>query len=168
MSDRRLRVLVAVAVVAGAAVAGVLFATQGSTKPARVLQIDEVGGRVGQVVLGETLENVVGVLGKPSLGKDLGRYYVPRLLVYPHLQIRLRNDHVVSIRTDDPAAQTEKVIKIGDLLSAARASYRKAAKCNPNSPDKTAKHPHCTVKVPAGVLEIAGDPITRMTLSRTG
>ena len=57
---------------------------------------------------------------------------------------------------------------IGDPLSAARASYRKAAKCVPNSPDKTAKHPHCTVKVAAGVLEITGDPITRMALSRRG
>ena len=156
--------MVVVAVVAGTTVAGVLLATQGSSRPARVLQIDEVNGRVGQAVLGETRQNVIGALGRPAA---IG--YAPHdALVYPHLSVVLGNGHVMAIQTDDPAARTERIVRIGDPLSAARASYRTAAKCVPNSPDKTAKHPHCTVKVAAGVLEITGDPITRMALSRRG
>lgn len=163
MTNRRLAILVAVAVVAGIAVAAVGLATRGSSKPARVLQIDEVNGRVGRVVLGETRENVIGALGNP---REVG--YAPRdVFLYSHLTIELRGGRVVSIETDDPAARTEKVVRIGDPISAARASYRKAAKCVPNSPDKTAKHPHCAVDVPAGTLTIVGDPIRTMTLART-
>ena len=54
----------------------------------------------------------------------------------------------------------------GDPISAARALYRKAARCVPNSPDKTAPHPHCRITVPAGALLIGGDPIRTMTLVR--
>jgi len=164
MTSRRLAILVAVAVVAGIAVASVGLATRGSSKPARVVQIDEVNGRVGRVVLDETRQNVIGVLGNP---RAVG--YAPGdALIYAHLTVELRGGRVVSIETDDPAAQTEKVVRIGDPLSAARASYGKAAKCQPNAPDKTAKHPHCTVKVPAGTLAIVGDPIRAMTLQRAG
>jgi hypothetical protein len=160
MTSRRLAVLVAVAVVAGITVAAVGLATRGSSKPARVLQVDEVTGRVGRVVLDETRQNVVGTLGNP---RAVG--YAPGdALVYAHLTVELRGGRVVSIETDDPAAQTEKVVRIGDPISAARASYAKAAKCVPNSPDKTAKHSYCRVKVPAGLLVIDGDPIKTMTL----
>ena len=160
MTERRLAILVAVAVVGGAAVAGVLLATQGSTKPRPVVQVNEKTGSIGRVVLDETQQNVVGTLGPPprtSAG----------FLLYPRLSIKLRAGRVISIRTDDPAAQTEKVVRIGDPISAARASYRKAAKCVPNSPDKTAKHSYCRIKVPAGTLFIDGDPIASMTLSKT-
>jgi len=169
MSSRTIAVLVAVAVVAGSGVAAYGFATRGSSKTGRTLQIDEVNGRVGKVVLGETREEVVSVLGKPLLMRDLPLPgYVPETVIdYPHLWLDLRNGHVTSIRTDDPAARTNKVVRIGDPLSAVRASYRKAARCNPNSPDKTAKHPGCNVKVPAGVLLVGGDPIRTMTLVRT-
>ncbi len=166
MTSRQTAILVTIAVVAGSIVAGVGLATQGSTKPSRIVQIDEVNGRIGSVVLGETLENVVGALGKPRLGKDLGPNYVPRLIVYPHLSVRLRNGHVVSILTDDPAARTLKIVRIGDPLSAARALYRKAAHCVPNSPDKSAPHPHCRIAVPAGQLVVVGDPIRAMALRR--
>ncbi len=170
MRRRGTAILVAVAVVAGIAVAAVGLATQGSSKPAHVLQIDEVNGRVGSVVLGETRGNVLSVLGKPTSAKSLvgatpGVH--ADVLVYRHLSVSLRNGRVDSIQTDDPAARTDKVVRIGDPLSAARAIYRKAAKCNPNSPDKQAKHPGCNVKVPAGTLLIKGDPIESMTLVRT-
>jgi hypothetical protein len=161
MTDRRTRVVVAVAVVAGVAVAAVGLATRGSSKPPQVLQVDEVNGRVGNAVLGETEQNLVGALGRPRLVSRNGIYY-------RHLAVTVRSGRVASILTDDPAAQTEKVVRIGDPISAARASYRKAAKCVPNSPDKTAKHSYCRVKVPAGLLLIDGDPIKTMTLSRAG
>jgi len=160
MTSRRLAILVAVAVVGGAVVAGVGLATQGSSKPRRVLQVDEVSGRVGRVVLGETGANVTGVLGRPRVAPG-GSF------VYAHLTIGFRAGRVTSIETDDPSAETEKAVGVGQPISAARASYRKAADCVPNSPDKTAKHPHCRIEVPAGWLLIAGDPIKTMTLSRT-
>jgi len=164
MTNRQTAVLVAVAVVAGSVVAGVGLATQGSGKPSRVVQIDEDNGRIGSVVLGETRENVYGVLGKP---RDAG-YGPGATLIYGHMRVGLRHGRVVSITTDDPAARTLNVVRIGDPLSAARALYRKAAHCIPNSPDKTAKHPHCRITVPAGLLLIAGDPIETMTLTRAG
>ncbi len=163
MTSRRLAILVAVAVVGGAAVAGVGLATQGSSKPSSVLQVDEKVGRIGRVVLGETSQNVLGALGKP---REVG--YAPgEALVYPRLTVDLRNGRVVAISTDDPDARTNLAVGIGQPISAARASYRKQADCVPNSPDKTAKHPHCKIKVPAGWLLIAGDPISSMALSRT-
>jgi hypothetical protein len=160
MTDRRTAVLVAVAVALGSVVAGVGLATQSSTKARRVLQIDERRGRVGSVVLGETRENVIGALGQP---REIG-YAPAEALVYTHLQVGLRHGRVVSIETDDPAARTLKVVRIGDPLSAARALYRKASHCVPNSPDKTAPHPRCRITVPAGELLIGGDPIRTMTL----
>jgi hypothetical protein len=163
MTNRQTAVLVTVAVVAGSIVAGVGLATQGSTRSGHVLQIDEVNGRVGSVVLGETRENVIGVLGKPSFARG------PHLQ-YRHLVVELDGSgRVLLIGTNDPAARTLKVVRIGDPLSAARALYRKAAHCVPNSPDKTAKHPHCRIVVPSGELLIAGDPIRAMTLvARSG
>jgi hypothetical protein len=173
MTNRSLAILVAVAVVAGIGVAAYGLATRGSGKSAPVLQIDEVNGRVGKVVLGESRENVIGVLGKPhgSRGVPIPLATpgpLPPLLLYLHLLIGLRDNHVVSIWTDDPDAQTEKIVKIGDPISAVRAAYRKAAKCIPNAPDKHDPNPRCTVKVPAGSLFVRGDPIRAMTLTRTG
>jgi hypothetical protein len=169
MSSRTIAVLVAVAVVAGSGVAAYGFATRSSGKSAPVLQVDEVRGRVGSVVLGETSAEVVSVLGKPRLMKDLpASGYVPTAaIVYPHLWLQLRDDHVDSIRTDNPAARTEKAVRIGDPISAVRASYRKSASCVPSTPDKEDPHPRCTVKVPAGRLLVRGDPIRTMTLVRT-
>jgi len=167
MSSRSLAVLVAVAVVAGIGVAAYGFATRGSGKSAQVLQIDEVHGRVGQVVLGETRENVIGVLGKPAPRPPPFPAPVTNpitIVLYPHLQIELRDNHIVSIKTDDPNARTEKFVHMADPFSAVRASYRKAANCIPNRPDKQDPHPRCTVKVPAGVLYVTGDPIRAMTL----
>jgi len=161
MTSRQTAILVAVAVVAGATLAGVGLATRGSTKPRHVVHIDEVKGSIGSVVLGETATNVYGVLGRPHV---IG--YAPGgVLVYAHLQVGLKNNRVVSIETDDPGAQTDKILRIGDPLSAARALYRKAADCIPNSPDKTAPHPHCRIAVPAGKLLLTGDPIRSMTLA---
>jgi hypothetical protein len=71
---------------------------------------------------------------------------------------------VSSIRTDDPSARTLKAVRIGDPLGAVRAAYRKKATCNPNSPDKTAKHPICRVKVSAGLMVVRGDPVETITL----
>ncbi len=164
MTSRSTAILVAVAVGAGAAVAGVGFATQSSNKPTRVLAIDEQHGRVGRVVLGETSSNVVAVLGKPSF---TGRAPGGGALLYPHLVIGLRAGRVVSIETDDPAARTGKAVLIGEPLSAARASYAKTAKCNPNSPDKSAVHPFCNIRVGSGQMLVTGDPIRSITLSRT-
>jgi hypothetical protein len=162
MPNRGLAVLVAVAVVAGIGVASYGLATKGSSKPARVLQIDEVNGRVGKVVLGEAGASVEAVLGEPSSARR-GR------LDYAHLVVGLDGGgHVVRIETDDPDAQTEKVVKMGDPISAVRAVYRKAAKCIPKAPDKHDPHPRCTVKVPAGRLLVRGDPIAALTLARTG
>src|SRR5207249_4859738 len=53
MTNRATAALVTVAVAAGAIVAGVGLATRGSGKPARVVEIDEVHGRVGRVALDE-------------------------------------------------------------------------------------------------------------------
>jgi hypothetical protein len=164
MSSRTIAVLVAVAVVAGIGVAAYGFTTRGSGSAARVLQIDEVNGRVGKVVLGETKENVLGVLGRPP-GVGWAPYGV---LLYPHLRVGLHDGRVISIRTDNPAAQTEKAVRIGDPLSAVRASYRKEASCVPNAPDKSDPHPRCTVMVEAGRLLVRGDPIRVMTLERAG
>ena len=162
MTNRGLAVLVAVAVVAGIGIAAYGLATNGSSKPTRVLQIDEVNGRVGKVVLGEASANVEAVLGEPSSSER-------SLLRYPHLVVGLDPAaRVVRIETDDPDAQTEKVVKVGDPISAVRAAYRKAAKCVPNAPDKHDPHPRCAVRVPAGRLLVKGDPIERMTLARTG
>ena len=161
MTSRSTAILVAVAVVAGAAVAGVGLATRGSGKPARVLQVDEQAGRVGRVVLGETGSSVLAVLGKPSSADGT-------TIRYPHLLVGLRAGRVTSISTDDAAARTDKAVRIGEPLSAARASYRKAAACNPNSPDKTATHPFCSISVKSGRLLVTGDPIRSITLSRTG
>lgn len=159
MTSRRTSILVTVAVVAGATVAGIGLATQGSSKPAPVLQIDEQNGRIGPVVLGETATNVAGVLGPPRSSAS-----APGVLVYPHLRLRLQAGRVVSIETDNPAARTDKAVRIGAPLSAARASYRKAARCNPNSPDKHAAHPSCRIKVRSGSMLIAGDPIQSIAL----
>ena len=159
MTSRSTAVLVIVAVLAGAVVAGVGLATRGSGKPARVLQIDEQTGRVGKVVLGETRAGVLDVLGRPTKA-------TAGLLLYRRLTVRLREGLVVSISTDDPAARSDKVVVIGDPLSAVRASYRGAAHCNPNAPDKNAAHPRCRVRVPAGTLSVEGDPIRLMTLGR--
>jgi hypothetical protein len=162
MSNRAIAIMVAVAVVAGIAVAAYGLATKGSSKPARVVQIDEVNGRVGKVVLGEASASVEAVLGEPSSSRR-------SVLGYPHLVIGLdRAGRVVRIETDDPDAQTDKVVKMGDPISAVRAAYRRAAKCIPNAPDKHDPHPRCTVKAPAGRLFVKGDPIDTMTLARTG
>jgi len=163
MTGRRTAILVTVAVVAGATVAGIGLATQSSSKPSPAFQIDEQNGRVGLVVLGETATNVAGVLGQP---RSVG--YAPNdVLLYAHLRIALRAGRIVSIETDNPAARTDKAVRIGDPLSAARASYRKAARCNPNTPDKHAAHPRCSIKVGPGEMLIAGDPIRSITLVRT-
>jgi len=172
MSSRSLAILVAVAVVAGVGVAAYGFATRGSGKSAPVLQVDEVDGRVGKVVLGETRENVIGVLGKAGQAGPLqGQPIAPTtqsvngaVLLYPHIRIELRDNHVVSITTDDPAARTDKFVHMADPFSAVRATYRQAARCIPNRPDKQDPHPRCTVRVPAGVLFVTGDPIRTMTL----
>ena len=86
---------------------------------------------------------------------------------YDHLSIGLRGERVTAILTNDPAARTVQAVRIGDPLSAARASYRKAAKCNPNSPDKQAKHPFCVITVPVGRMTVDGDPIKAIELSST-
>ena len=125
-----------------------------------MLQIDEIKGRVGRVVLGETRRNVIAVLGRPSPKSG------DNSLSYPGLGIGLLDGRVVSILTDDPGAATIKVLRVGDPLSAARALYRRAAHCVPNTPDKTAKHPHCKITVPAGALLLQGDPIRTMQLVR--
>lgn len=165
MKNRTTAILVTVAVVAGATVAGIGLATRGSSKSARILQIDEERGSVGRVVIGETRANVLSVLGKAAGDKPTGRTEV---LSYRHLTITLRAGSVSSVRTDDPAARTLKAVRIGDPLSAARASYGKAAACNPNSPDQQAAHPYCRVKVASGQLLVTGDPIRSITLFRTG
>jgi hypothetical protein len=117
---------------------------------------------VGNVVLDETRQNVLGALGNP---REVG--YAPgEALVYAHLTVELRKGRVVAIETDDPAARTNQAVGIGEPISAARAAYRKAADCVPNSPDKTAKHPHCRVKVPAGWLLVTGDPIKTLELAK--
>ncbi len=163
MTDRRTAILVAVAVVAGATVAGVLLATQGSGKPARVLQIDEVNGRVGSIGLGDTARQVLRALGKPGIAREGSLAYR-----HPRLDVPLRAGRVTYVMTEDPAARTEGAVRIGDPLSAARASYRKAAKCNPNSPDKQVKRPFCVVTVPAGRMILNGDPIRTIELLGTG
>jgi hypothetical protein len=162
MTNRGLAILVAVAVVAGIGVASYGLATKGSGNSSHVLQIDEVNGRVGKVVLGEAGASVEAVLGEPRSSQR-------SLLGYAHLAVGLDpTGRVVSVRTDDPDAQTEKVVKMGDPISAVRAVYRKAAKCIPNRPDKHDPHPRCTVRVPAGVLFVTGDPIRAMALARRG
>jgi hypothetical protein len=164
VTSRTTAILVAVAVVAGATVAGVGLATRSSGKPARVLQIDEQRGRVGRVVIGETRANVLAVLGKP-LQADRGP--IDEALLYDRLTVSLSTGRVISIETDDPAARTDRAVRIGDPLSAARASYGKAARCNPSSPDKHAAHPFCSIKVESGAMLVTGDPIRTITLSRT-
>jgi len=160
MTNRRTAILVSVAVVAGGTIAGIGLATQGSSKPAPVLQIDEQNGRIGPVVLGETRQNIVGVLGPPPSGDA-------NVMRYPHLLLELRAGRVTSISTNDPDARTDKAVSVGAPLSAVRASYRKAAKCNPNSPDKHAAHPTCQVAVGAGRMWVYGDPIAQIRLVRT-
>jgi hypothetical protein len=171
MTNRRTAVLVAVAVVAGSIVAGVGLATQGSSKPGHVLQIDEVNGRIGQAVLGETEKDVLAVLGKPTLDKHLPGLTASSqngVILYPNLTIGVRNGLVDSITTTDPGASTIKVVRIGDPMSSVRALYRKSSHCVPNTPDKTAPNPHCRVTVPAGVMIVRGDPIREIELARTG
>lgn len=164
MTSRRLAILVAVAVVAGAVVAGVGLATESSPKPKHVLQIDEVRGRIGSVVLGETAKDVVAVLGPAQhVAGAAGD-----VLVYPTLAVTVRKGHVTSITTTDPGAATLKVVRIGDPMSSVRALYRKSSHCIPNSPDKSAPNPHCRVKVPAGLMIVRGDPIKEIELARTG
>jgi hypothetical protein len=164
MSGRRLAILVVFAVVAGAVVAGVGLATEGSSKPSHELQIDEVHGRIGKAVLGETQQDAVAVLGPP---REAG-YAPDDVLVYPQLQVAIRNGLVSSITTTDPGASTVKVVRVGDPLSAVRALYRKSSHCVPNTPDKTAPNPHCRVTVPAGLMIVRGDPIASIELARTG
>ena len=143
------------------------FATRGSGKSAPVLQIDEVNGRVGEVVLGETRENVIGALGKPRLDKDLpaSDHVRTTILVYPHLTINLRDNHVVFIQTDDPDAAHGDVRAHGRSLLArcerVTASRRGAS---PTGRTRNDPHPRCTVKVPAGLLLVRGDPIQTITL----
>ena len=163
MTNRQTAILVAVAVVAGASLAGVGLATRGSSRQRAVLKIDEQHGLVGRVALHETRTNVLGVLGRPASSAS-------GVLVYPHLRIGLENGTVVSIDTDDPGAETDKILRVGDPLSAARALYRKSAHCIPNSPDKTAPNPHCTIAVPVGELRVKGDPVESIALvaARTG
>jgi len=117
------------------------------------------------VVIGETRANVLAVLGRPVADESRGLGL--ETLRYRHLTIRLVADMVGSIRTDDPAAVTLQAVRIGDPLSAARALYRKAATCNPNSPDKQATHPFCRVAVASGQMLVTGDPIRAITLIST-
>jgi hypothetical protein len=163
MTRRRTAILVTAAVVAGAVVAGVGLATESSPKPKHVLQIDEVRGRIGVVVLGETQKDVLAVLGAPPVVGSAGK-----VLVYPHLEVRLAKRLVASVSTTDGGASTLKVVRVGDPLSAVRALYRKSAHCIPNTPDKTAPNPHCRVSVPAGLMIVRGDPISEIELTRTG
>jgi hypothetical protein len=160
MTDRRLRLLVAVAVLAGIAVAAVGFATQGSGESKHVLQVDEQAGRIGRVVLGETPREIRSVLGKPEFENATS-------MRYPDLVVGIAVGRAISVATSSADAKTDLAVRIGDPLSAVRASYRKAAKCNPNSPDKTAAHPQCHVTVPAGALYAYGDPVREFRLVRT-
>jgi hypothetical protein len=146
VSDRRLRVLVAVAAVAGLGIAVAGIATRGKAHHPSTLSVDEATGTIGAVFLGEPRAQVPGQ--------------------HAHLTIGFRDGKVASIRTDDPSAKTLKAVRIGDPLSAVRASYRKAATCNPSSSDKTAKHPICHVKVPAGLMVVHGDPVKTIELER--
>jgi hypothetical protein len=164
MTGKRLAILVTAAVVAGAVVAGVGLATEGSSKPKHVLQIDEVRGRIGQIVLGETQKDVVAVLGHP---REVG-YASGDVLVYPKLRVAIRKGVVTGIETIEAGAATLKVVRIGDPISSVRALYRKSSHCVPNTPDKTAPNPHCRVTVPAGVMIVHGDPIASIELARTG
>jgi hypothetical protein len=158
--------LAATAVVAGGAVAGIGLATRGgSHHTPRAFVVDETAGRVGLVLLGETRANVIAVLGAPATDESPG--VGPEILRYSHLTVTLLAGTVSSIRTDDPAAVTLEAVRIGDPLSAARASYRKAATCNPSSPDKHAAHPYCRVEVRSGQMLITGDPIRTITLLGT-
>ena len=166
MSRIPVAALAAIAVIAGGSVAGIGLATRGSSHhTARTLVIDETAGRVGTVLLGETRANVLAVLGAPATDESPG--VGPEILRYSHLTITLLAGTVASIRTDDPAAVTLEAIRIGDPLSAARASYRRAATCNPSSPDKQAAHPYCRVRVRSGQMLVTGDPIRTITLVRT-
>jgi hypothetical protein len=160
MTDRRLRILVAVAVVAGIAVAAVGFATQGSGKSKSSLAVDEQNGRIGRVALGETPSEIRSVLGKPELE-------TATIMRYPEVVVGLAKGRATSLATSSSDAKTDLAVRIGDPLSAVRASYRKAAKCNPNSPDKTAAHPQCFVTVPAGAMYVYGDPVREFRLVRT-
>ncbi len=160
MTDRRLRIVVAVAVLAGIAVAAVGFATQGSGKSKRILQVDEQAGRIGRVVLGETPREIRSVLGEPESESAA-------LLRYPDLVVGIAGGQATSIATSSMDAKTDLAVRTGDPLSAVRASYRKAAKCNPNAPDKTAVHPQCLVTVPAGAMYVYGDPVREFRLVRT-
>ena len=119
-----------------------------------------MNGRVGSVVLGESRGNVESVLGKPLFA---GAAFIR----YSQVVLELSHGKVTSIATSDHAARTDKAVRIGNPLSAARASYRKAAKCNPDSPDKQAAHPTCVIAVPAGRLRMYGDPIREIRLSRS-
>ncbi|HST25792.1 MAG TPA: hypothetical protein VLJ76_07360 [Gaiellaceae bacterium] len=161
MTNRQTAVLVTVAVVAGATLAGVGLATRGSSKSRPVLKIDEQRGLVGRVALHETVTNVYGVLGHSRV-VDLGPG--GDALLYPHLRIGLKNGKVVSIETDQQGAETDKVLRVGDPLSAARALYRKSSHCIPSSDTTTAPNPHCTITVPSGRLVIKGDPIASIAL----
>ena len=166
MNNHALAVLVAVAVVAGAAVAGIGLATRGGSKGSRVaLVVDEKAGRIGPVVLGETRADVVAVLGKPRSTTPTGT------LVYRHLSVDVLNGRVIAIQTDDPTARTLKHVGVGDALGAIRVAYRKTATCE-KLPEKETEGgtgssaSSCTVNVPAGKLLALGDPIDTFRLSR--
>ena len=166
MTANRTTVAVAVAAVAGAAVAGVGLATRGSGHQAAQITIDELHGRIGQAVLGESRSGVVAVLGQPEATSTQDT------LRYQHLRIGMHNGLVVSIRTDDDAARTLRAVAVGDPLGAVRATYRKASACvklpekeTESSTDSSAGY--CTVRVPAGRLLFNRNPIASITLSRS-
>jgi hypothetical protein len=164
VTSRTLGVLVAVAVVAGAVIAAVGLATRGGSRHAPSVLVDEQRGRIGRVVLGETRADVLAVLG-PSGGDARGS--VQR---YEHLVVRLARGRVASITTTDVSTRTLRAVRVGQPLSAARASYRRAASCFglPSGELQTGGKPesaYCNVKVPAGRLRFERDPIASITLS---
>jgi len=168
MISRTTAVLVAVAVVSGAVIAGIGLATRGSSKPERALQIDEQAGSVGDVTLGETRARVVATRGKPTTASSPG--IGAEVLRYPHLSVRILADMVGWIRTDDPAARTLRTVAVGDPLGAVRATYRTSASCV-KLPEKETEggtgssSAYCDVRVPAGRLHFAGNPIASITLA---
>ena len=167
MKNRATVVFVAVAVIGGAAVAGIGLATRGSGRGVRTVAVDELRGRIGKAVLGESRSAVLSVLGRPSGPAPAGA------LRYPHLLIGLREGVVSSIKTDDGAARTLKAVGVGDGLGAVRAVYRRAARCVKLPEKETESSTNssggsCTVRVPAGRLRFDGNPIRSITLTTSG
>jgi hypothetical protein len=166
-----------VAVAVAAAVAG--CGSGSTTKP---FTIDEKGGRVGRVALGDSRDDIVGALGKPGEAGThggflpLGEYFEdiggPPAIPVPSPGVVLRYEHFAALLIDgrvysmivSGSARTAAGPGIGDSLATVKKAFRRPY-CSSFGTEDGKDLPYCSFPVPAGRIAFGGDPVKSITLT---